>query len=130
MLGIILSFLGGPVIKAALDAYTIRLKASGTQDAQALDLLKKEIDTEVAARAEATKLLIAEQGHWYTAMIRPLFAIPFVIYTWYIVVFNKVLGIGVVEFGIDSRFWAIFQTIIISYFGSIAVERVARIFKR
>lgn len=130
MWGFLIQLLSEPLLKAALDAYREKLKFLNSDDQRAMNLLEEEIRADIAARAEATKLLIAEQGHWYTAIIRPMFALPFVIYTWYIVVFNKVLGIGVVEFGIDSRFWGIFQTIIISYFGSIAVERVARIFKR
>jgi hypothetical protein len=130
MLGLILSFVGGPVINGLISAYRERLAATNTQDHMALDLLQKEVDAEIAARSEATKLLIAEQGHWYTAMIRPLFAAPFIIYLWYIIVFNKVLGVGVVEHGIDANMWVVFQTIIVSYFGATAAERVAKIFKR
>jgi hypothetical protein len=124
------SFLSGPLINGLISAYKARLASINTQDALALTLLQKEVDADIAARAEATKLLIAEQGHWYTAIIRPLFALPFVIYAWKIVVWDKVLGIGVTEHGIDANFWNVFQTIIIAYFGASAVERVTRIFKR
>lgn len=130
MWGMIFSFLGGPLISGLLSAYKERLAATNTQDQMALDLLQKEVDADIAARAEATKLLIAEQGRWYTACIRPLFAMPFVIYAWKIIVWDKVLGIGTTLNGIDANFWGIFQTVIISYFGASAVERVARIFKR
>ena len=126
----ILSFLGGPVISGLISAYKARLASINTQDQMALTLLQKEVDADIAARAEATKLLIAEQGHWYTAIIRPLFALPFIIYAWKIVVWDKVLGLGVTEHGIDANFWGVFQTIIIAYFGASAVERVTRIFKR
>jgi hypothetical protein len=126
----ILSFLGGPVISGAISAYKARLASINTQDQLALDLLQKEVEAEVSARAEATKILIAEQGRWYTAIIRPLFALPFIIYAWKIVVWDKVLGLGVTQYGIDANFWSVFQTIIIAYFGASAVERVTRIFKR
>jgi hypothetical protein len=95
----------------------------------ALDLLKKEIDADIAARAEGTKLLIAEQGHWYTAIIRPLFALPFIVFGFKVVVWDKVLGWGVTD-ALDPNMWSVFQTIVVSYFGASAVERVARIFKR
>ena len=124
------SFISGPFINAALSAYKLRLSSINTQDAQALALLEAEIAAESAARVQATNLLIAEQGNWLTRSIRPLFAMPFIIYLWYIIVFNKVLGIGVVEHGIDENMWSVFQTIIISYFGATAVERVSKIFKR
>ena len=124
------SFLSGPIINGMLSAYRERLAATNTQDALAVDMLKKEVDADIAARSEATKLLIAEQGHWYTAIVRPLFALPFIIYAWKIVVFDKVLGLGVTEHGIDANFWSVFQVIVVSYFGATAVERVSRIFKR
>lgn len=125
----IFSFLGGPVIKGLLDAYQARLKSINTEDAQALELLKKEVDADIAARAEATKLILAEQGHWYTAIIRPLFALPFIIFEFKVIVIDKVMHGGTTD-AIDPMMWGVFNTIIISYFGATAVERVTRIFKR
>ena len=129
MWGAIFGFLGGPVISGLISAYKARLATINTQDQMALDLLQKEIEADIAARAEATKLLIAEQGHWYTAMIRPLFALPFIIFALKVVVWDKVLGLGVTD-ALDVHFWNVFQTIVVSYFGASAVERVSRIFKR
>jgi hypothetical protein len=125
----IFGFLGGPFISGLLSAYKARLATINTQDQMALDLLQKEIEADIAARAEATKLLIAEQGHWYTAMIRPLFALPFVVFGLKVVVWDKVLGLGVTD-ALDPRMWGVFQTIVVSYFGASAVERVSRIFRR
>jgi hypothetical protein len=130
MLAWLANLLSGPIIGSLLKAYQARLDANNSQDAKALELLKAEIEAETAARAEATKLLIAEQGHWYTAMIRPLFAIPFIIYAFKIVVWDKVLGLGTTLHGIDANFWSVFKVIVVSYFGATAAERVTRIFKR
>ncbi|MGP8122021.1 MAG: hypothetical protein ACLP8B_16060 [Xanthobacteraceae bacterium] len=91
--------------------------------------LQKEIAADTAARGEATKLLIAEQGRWYTAIVRPLFALPFIVFGFKVVVWDKVLGWGVTD-RLDPNMWGVFQTIIVSYFGASAVERVARIFRR
>lgn len=129
MWGMIFSFLGGPVIKGLLSVYQERLKSINTQDQMALTLLQTEINADITARAEATKLLIAEQGHWYTACIRPLFALPFIIFEFKVVVIDKVLHGGTTD-AIDPMMWGVFQTIVISYFGATAVERVTRIFKR
>src|SRR5712671_2120443 len=125
MLQLILGFVGGPVINGLIAAYRERLAATNTQDHMALDHLQAEIAAEVAARAEANKLIIAEQGHWYTAMIRPLFALPFVIFAFKVIVFDKVLGLGVTD-ALDPKMWGVFQTIVVSYFGATAVERVAK----
>jgi len=129
MLQLILGFVGGPVINGLIAAYRERLAATNTQDHMALDLLQAEIAAEVAARAEANKLIIAEQGHWYTAMIRPMFALPFIIFGLKVVVWDKVMGLGVTD-ALDPHMWSVFNTIIISYFGATAIERVTRIFKR
>jgi hypothetical protein len=128
-LAMLLNFLGGSVIKGVLDAYKLRLQNASQQDSKALELVEAEIQAEIAARAEATKLLIVEQGRWYTAMIRPLFALPFIIFALKVVVWDKVLAWGVTD-PLDPHMWGIFNTIVISYFGSTAVERVAKIFKR
>ena len=45
-------------------------------------------------RELASELLLAEQGHWFTRAVRPLWALPLVIYTWKIVIFDKVLALG------------------------------------
>lgn len=125
----ILSFLGGPFITGALDAYKARLKSINSTDAMAVDLLKNEVLAEIQARADATKVIIAEQGRWFTAIIRPLFAVPFIVFEFKVIIWDKVLGWGVTD-KIDPMMWGVFQTIIISYFGSVAVERVTQILKR
>src|SRR5450631_2993005 len=109
MWSLILSFLGGPVINGMIAAYRERLAATNTQDQMALTLLQTEINAEIAARAEANKLLIAEQGHWYTAMIRPLFALPFIIFGLKVVVWDKVLGLGTTD-ALDPHMWSVFNT--------------------
>lgn len=45
------------------------------------DVVRAEIRAKMAAR----DVLLAEQGWWVTAMIRPLFAYPLIAYTWAIV---------------------------------------------
>lgn len=129
MWSLILSFIGGPVINGLIAAYRERLAATNTQDRMALDLLQTEINAEIAARAEANKLLIAEQGNWLTRCIRPLFAMPFIIFAFKVVVYDKCLGLGVTD-ALDPHMWSVFNTVIVSYFGATAVERVTRIFKR
>jgi hypothetical protein len=126
---LILNFLGGPIISGLLSAYKARLASINSDDQRALELLEAEVAADTAARAEATKLLIAEQGRWYTAMIRPLFAAPFIVFGFKVVVWDKVLGWGVTD-RLDPNMWGVFQTVIVSYFGASAVERVARIFRR
>ena len=70
------SLIGGPVVNGLINAYKAKLEAANTQDRIAADLAGKEIEAEIEARKEASAIIIAEQGRWYTAIIRPLLALP------------------------------------------------------
>ena len=64
------SLLGGPMITGLINAYKAKLDAANTKDRIAANLAAKEIEAEIEARI----VIIAEQGRWYTAVIRPLLA--------------------------------------------------------
>jgi len=123
------SFFGGPIITGLLNAYKAKLDAANTRDAQAVDLAKKEIEGEIAARQAETSLLRQEQGWWVTAMIRPLFAAPFIIFAWKVVIWDKVFGWGTTD-ALDPNMWNVFLTVVGAYFGGRTIEKVARIFRR
>jgi hypothetical protein len=69
-------------------------EARRTQDRIAADLAAKEIEAEIEAQKQASAVIIAEQGRWYTAIIRPLLAFPLIIYLWKCLVWDKVLGLA------------------------------------
>jgi hypothetical protein len=123
------SLIGGPVITGLINAYKARLDASNTKDRIAADLAAKEIEAEIGARREASAVIIAEQGRWYTAIIRPLLAFPIIIYLWKVIVWDKVLGLGATDplTGMVAD-WS--GTILTAYVGGRSIEKVARIFKR
>ena len=123
------SLIGGPVVNGLINAYKARLDASNTQDRIAADLAAKEIEAEIVARKEASAVIVAEQGRWYTAIIRPLLAFPIIIYLWKVIVWDKVLGLGATDplVGMIGD-WA--GTILTAYVGGRSIEKVARIFKR
>jgi hypothetical protein len=123
------SLLGGPIVNAIIGAYKARLEAQNTTDAQAADLAKAEILGEIEARKAERDLLQSEQGWWVTACIRPLFALPFIIFAWKIVVWDKVLGWGVTD-GLDPNMWNVFLAVVTAYFGGRTIEKCVRIFKR
>jgi hypothetical protein len=129
MWGWLANLIGGPVVTGLINAYKARLDASNTKDRIAADLAAKEIEAEIAARKEASALIIAEQGRWYTAIIRPLLAFPIIIYLWKVIVWDKVLGLGATDplTGMVAD-WS--GTILTAYVGGRSIEKVARIFKR
>lgn len=123
------SLLGGPFARAALDAYRAKLDSENTADKIAADLAARELQVEQRERELATQLVTREQGHWYTALPRPLFAYAFVIYAWKVVVIDKVFGLGTTDpLTGDVAHWA--TIVLTAYFGGRSLEKVARIFGR
>ena len=132
-MGWLISLISGPVLNAItgplLDAYKVRLTATNTQDKLAVDLAIKEIEGEIEARKSANVVIIPEQGRWWTSCIRPLAALPVVIYIWKVVVWDKVFGWGSTDpITGEVATWA--GVIVTTYFGGRTIEKVARIFRR
>jgi hypothetical protein len=123
------SFLGGPVVNSLINAYKTKLDAANTRDRIAADLAAKEIEAEIEARKQASAIIIAEQGRWYTAIIRPLLAAPVIIYLWKVIVWDKVLGLGTTDpiVGMIADWTGMILT---AYVGGRSVEKVAQILTR
>ena len=121
----LLSLFGGPIINGLLDGYKAKLAAGNTTERHAVDLAKKEIEADIEAKAEARKIIIAEQGWWVTAMIRPMFAFPLILYWSKIVIWDKMLGWGVTDAitGAPGE-WA--GVIIGAYFLGRSGEKIAK----
>ena len=129
VLGWLGNLIGGPFAKAAVDAYRAKLTAENTSEKIAADLAARELDVESRERELATQVVIAEQGRWYTALPRPLFAFAFVIYVWKVVVWDRVLGLGSTDaLSGDLAQWA--MIVLTAYFGGRSIEKVARILSR
>ena len=129
MLAWLASLIGGPIVNGLIESYKAKLDAANTHDRIAADLAARHIEAEIAARQQATAIIIAEQGRWYTAIIRPLLALPIIIYFWKVIVWDKVLGVGVTDplTGLVSD-WA--GTIVTAYVGGRSVEKVANLLAR
>ena len=129
ILGWLGNLLGGPFARAAVDAYRAKLDAANTSEKIAADLAARELEVESRERELATQAVIAEQGRWYTALPRPLFAFAFVVYVWKVVVWDKVLGLGTTDaLSGEVAQWA--MIVLTAYFGGRSLEKVARILGR
>ena len=126
MLAWLASLISGPIVNGLIEGYKAKLDAANTHDRIAADLAAKAIEAEIAARQQASAIIIAEQGRWYTAIIRPLLALPIIIYFWKVIVWDKVLGLGSTDplTGMVSD-WA--GTIVAAYVGGRTIEKVARV---
>ena len=125
MLQWLASFLTAPIINGFIDAYKARLAAENSQDRTAADLAAKAIEAEIEVRKSADALMTAEQGRWYTAIIRPLLALPVVIFMWKVIVWDKVLGLGTTDaLTGDVATWS--GAIVTTYVGGRSLEKIAK----
>jgi hypothetical protein len=117
-------FLTAPIVNGFIDAYKARLQSENSQDHTAADLAAKAIAAEIEARKSADAIIIAEQGRWYTAIVRPLLAAPVIIYLWKVIVWDKVLGFGTTDpiLG-DVGIWC--GMIVTTYVGGRSLEKIA-----
>jgi hypothetical protein len=133
MLSIILSWigslLGGPFAKAALDAYRAKLQAQNSSERITAELAARELAVEQREAELSNQLLIVEQGNWLTRWVRPLWAFPFVVYSYKIVIWDIILGWGSTD-PIRGDMGKLMMIIAAAYFGGRSIETLARILKR
>jgi hypothetical protein len=123
------NLLGGPFAKAAVDAYRAKLAAENASERVAAELAARELAVAQREQELRVRLLVAEQGNWITRWVRPLWAAPFVLYTWKVVVYDKVLALGTTD-ALGGFVATLAVTIAGAYFGGRTLENVARIIKR
>ncbi len=123
-LAFISNLIAGPIVGAVLDGYKARLEAGSKADTLATELAGKDLALQAREEELRTQLLIAEQGSWVTRIIRPLWALPFIGFTWKVVVYDKMLGWGTTD-ALDPKMWSIFMLMVGAYFGGRSLEKVA-----
>ena len=122
MIGIVLKWLTGGGIAAIggelRAAYEARLKATNDHE-------KLEAEKEIARLEAQQAVLLAEQGRWLTAWVRPAIALPFVLYLWKLVIYDKILGWGATD-DLSPQLWNMMTVIIGAYFLTRPLETVFR----
>jgi len=119
----LLSFLGGPIVNGLINAYKAKLNAANTAGAQAVTVAQAAMVAEVQARAEANKVLIAEQGHWYTAIPRVVVQMSAALFFAKCVVWDKVLGWGTTDH-LSGDIETTYTMVMAFWFGAAGVSRV------
>ena len=123
----IVSLLTGPVIQGLIDGYKAKLQAGNTTEKIAADLAGRELDVqrrEVEVEAETKRALI---GHWYEPT--NLFGYIMVIYFGKVIVWDKVLNLGVTDpIAGDVGAWA--GMIMLFFVGKRGLENITRILTR
>lgn len=95
MIGSLLSLLSSGILKLVLRAYESRLAATASRDKLSADLAAEEIRAQIAARAEASKVLVAESGSFFSAgrLGRLVFVLPLGLW-WAAVCLDSVFHFG------------------------------------
>lgn len=123
----IISFLGGPVVRALIEAYGAKLKAENIDSKIAADLAASEIAAQTAETNAVMQYRVAELGRWYEP--DKLMGYCVAIYFAKLLVWDKVLGFGSTD--ALAGFAAITANLVVSfYFAKRGFENVARIIKR
>lgn len=104
------------------DAYKAKLAAENDVERVAADERIKTL------QAQRDVLVAESQSGGIQAWIRPLFALPFVIYNAKLVVIDKVLGWGTTD-PLSDELFQIEMLIIGAYFLTRSAEKVARIWR-
>jgi hypothetical protein len=132
VLGWLGNLLGGPFAKAAVDAYRAKLSAENTSEKIAADLKAKEIDLDAREAALNAQTVQVEQGNWMTRWVRPAWAAPFVIYTWKVVVWDKVLADWThgSTAPLTGPIATLMTVVAAAYFGFRGLQYVVREFKK
>ena len=124
---VILSFIGGPVIKGLIEAYNAHLKAQTADAKTAADLAAKEIAVQQVEIQAATQLKIAEIGHWYEPE-KLAFYVTLFFYA-KVLIYDKCFGLGSTPAVTgEVATWA--SLVMSFYFGKRGFENIARIIKR
>jgi hypothetical protein len=123
----IISFLGGPVVKALINAYSAKLKAENVDSKIAADLAAAEIAAQTAETTAVMQFRTAELGYWYEP--DKLIGYCVTVYFAKLLVWDKVLGLGSTD--PLAGFAAITANLVVSfYFAKRGFENVARIIRR
>lgn len=122
----IMSFIGGPVIKGLIDAYTLHLKATTTDKQTASDLAAKEIAAQTAETQAITSLKIAQIGHPWEPEKLAMYITLF--FYGKVMIWDKCFGLGTTdEVTGASAVWA--GLIMSFYFAKRGAENVTTIIK-
>lgn len=125
MWSVLLSLVTGPlssITKDIKEAYQSKLNAANDAERIAADerinLLEARKSTILAAQSDPVERLV-----------RIGFAIPIMVYEWKLILWDKVLSLGVTD-NLSPELWQLFWIVIGGYFLDVTIRGTARIIKK
>ena len=118
MIGFLLSLIN-PLARVADKIADTKVRIAAEQNTAARIALEGELATLEARKAA----ILAAQADPFERWIRIGFALPFVFYLWKLVVWDKLLGLGVTD-NLSADLWAILYIVLGGYFVDTVVRRL------
>lgn len=113
---LLISLLGGPVLKGLIESYRAKLDAANSADRIAADLAMAEIEAGIEARKRAHELRLATSGFWEMRLLTFAIAFPFVAHLWAVWLDTQFrLGWRIPKFPAPMDEWQ--GAIMLSFFG-------------
>lgn len=113
---LLISLLGGPVLKGLIESYRAKLDAVNSADRIAADLAMAEIEAGIEARKRAHELRLATSGFWEMRLLTFAIAFPFVAHLWAVWLDTQFrLGWRIPKFPAPMDEWQ--GAIMLSFFG-------------
>ena len=107
-----------PLTKIAEDLIEAKTRQVDAKTEQA----KIEAEVQISQLEARQAVLVAEQGSRFTRLIRPLFALPFIVYNTKVIIYDKVLGLGVTD-DLSASYWQLQMIIFGAYFLTRGFEK-------
>lgn len=122
---ILLGLLSGPLSDISNDlkeAYQSKLDAANDKERIAAD-------ERINLLESRKSVILASQSDPYERWVRILFAFPFIVYTWKLVLYDKVLAWGVTD-PLSGELTHLMWVVVGGYFVDATVTKVTRMIKR
>ena len=126
ILGFVLKLLSGGLVDKVLGHLEAQANTETERERIRTQTTIEAIRAETAAQAEARAIIVAEQGRWYTAAVRPAFALIFIIFLAKVVIWDKVLGWGTTD-DLSPQLWNVCMTVVGAYFFGRSAEKISSI---
>jgi hypothetical protein len=114
----------GPIVNGLLTAQKQKLDAAGSHEARVAEIAQAAIALDRREAEVNAQVVLAEQGNWVTRWVRPVWALPFILFTFKVVVYDKMMGWGTTP-ALDPNMWSVFMIMVGAYFGGRSAEKVA-----
>lgn len=115
----LLKLFGGGIAQQLREAYEARLRATTTEQKYETDIVIAQLE----ARRDALR------GSRLSGVIQGLWALPFIIYTWKLIVYDKILRMGTTDPLGTYETW-VGQAIVSFYFLTVAGRGIIRELRR